>query len=369
MKYKRIVFKVGTSSLTHEDGSLSRSKVKAITQQLSMLHEADHEIILVSSGAVAAGFGPLGFKKRPTKIADKQAAAAVGQGLLLEEYTTNLLMHRIVSAQILLTQDDFVDKRRYKNAHQALTVLLNRGAIPIINENDSVVIDELKVGDNDTLSAQVATMVQADLLVLLTDVDGLYTENPNTDPKAKRLEKIEVINREIIDMARGAGSSNGTGGMLTKMKAATIATESGVPVYICSSMKSDALIEAAEETNDGSYFVSQEKGLRTQKQWLAFYAKSQGVIWVDGGAAEALSKNGKSLLLSGVVEVEGNFSYHDIVTVADKESGKSLGKGRVQFGVSALEDMLRSQKAKGVLIHRDDWISITPEIQLLFIEF
>ena len=157
--------------------------------------------------------------------------------------------------------------------------------------------------------------------------------------------------------------------MLTKIKAATIATESGVPVYICSSMKSDALIEAAEETKDGSFFVAQEKGLRTQKQWLAFYAQSQGTIWVDGGAAEALSKNGKSLLLSGVVEVEGNFSYHDIVTVADKKTGQSLGKGRVQFGVSALEDMLRSQKAKGVLIHRDDWISITPEIQLLFTEF
>ena len=369
MKYKRIVFKVGTSSLTNEDGSLSRSKVKAITQQLAMLHEAGHELILVSSGAVAAGFGALGFKKRPTKIADKQASAAVGQGLLLEEYTTNLLMRQIVSAQILLTQDDFVDKRRYKNAHQALSVLLHRGAIPIINENDSVVIDELKVGDNDTLSAQVAAMVQADLLVLLTDVDGLYTGNPNSDPTAKRFEKIETINREIIDMAGGAGSSNGTGGMLTKIKAATIATESGVSVYICSSLKSDALIEAAEETRDGSFFVAQEKGLRTQKQWLAFYAQSQGTIWVDGGAAEALSKNGKSLLLSGVVEVEGNFSYHDIVTVADKETGQSLGKGRVQFGVSALEDMLRSQKAKGVLIHRDDWISITPEIQLLFTEF
>ena len=369
MKYKRIVFKVGTSSLTHKDGSLSRSKVKAITQQLAMLHEAGHELILVSSGAVAAGFGALGFKKRPTKIADKQASAAVGQGLLLEEYTTNLLLRQIVSAQILLTQDDFVDKRRYKNAHQALSVLLNRGAIPIINENDSVVIDELKVGDNDTLSAQVAAMVQADLLVLLTDVDGLYTGNPNSDPRAKRLERIETVNREIIDMAGGAGSSNGTGGMLTKIKAATIATESGVPVYICSSLKPDALIEAVEETLDGSFFVAQKKGLRTQKQWLAFYAKSQGAIWVDKGAAEALSQHGKSLLLSGVVDVESNFSYGDIVTVFDKETGKSLGKGRVQLGASGLKDVLRSQKAKGVLIHRDDWISITPEIQLLFTEF
>ena len=366
MKYKRIVFKVGTSSLTNEDGSLSRSKVKDITQQLAMLHEAGHELILVSSGAIAAGFGALGFKKRPTKIADKQASAAVGQGLLLEEYTTNLLLRQIVSAQILLTQDDFVDKRRYKNAHQALSVLLNRGAIPIINENDSVVIDELKVGDNDTLSAQVAAMVQADLLVFLTDVDGLYTEIliQIQEPNAWRESRPSIVRLLIwlVELVR----QTELGGMLTKIKAATIATESGVPVYICSSLKSDSMIEAAEETEDGSYFVAQEKGLRTQKQWLAFYAQSQGSIWVDKGAAEALSQHGKSLLLSGIVEAEGAFSYGDIVTVFDKESGKSLGKGRVQFGASALEDILRSQKAKGVLIYRDDWISITPEIQLLF---
>ena len=155
MKAKRIVFKVGTSSLTNPDGSLSRQKVKVITQQLALLHESGHELILVSSGAVAAGFGALGFKKRPIKVADKQASAAVGQGLLMEEYTSNLLLRNIVSAQILLTQDDFADQRRYKNAHQALSVLLNRGAIPIINENDTVSIAELKVGDNDTLSAQV----------------------------------------------------------------------------------------------------------------------------------------------------------------------------------------------------------------------
>lgn len=369
MKYKRIVFKVGTSSLTNEDGSLSRSKVKAITNQLAMLHEAGHELILVSSGAIAAGFGALGFKKRPTKIADKQASAAVGQGLLLEEYTSNLMLRHIVSAQILLNQGDFADKRRYKNAHQALSVLINRGAIPIINENDTVSIEEMKIGDNDTLSAQVAAMVQADLLVLLTDVDGLYTANPSSDPTAKRLDTIEDINQDIMDMAGGAGSSNGTGGMMTKIKAAMIATGSGVPVYICSSLKPDAMIEAAEKQEDGSIFVAQEKGLRTQKQWLAFYAKSKGTVWVDKGATKALSENGKSLLLSGVVAVEGHFSYHDIVKVCDKETGKLLGKGRVHFGYSAIDDMLKSQKAKGVLIHRDDWISITPEIQLLFTEF
>ncbi|WP_297663374.1 glutamate 5-kinase [uncultured Streptococcus sp.] len=369
MKAKRIVFKVGTSSLTNPDGSLSRAKVREITHQLSVLHEAGHELILVSSGAIAAGFSSLGFKKRPTKVADKQASAAVGQGLLLEEYTTNLLLKKIVSAQILLTQDDFADKRRYKNAHQALSVLLNRGAIPIINENDTVSIEELKVGDNDTLSAQVAAMVQADLLVLLTDVDGLYTANPATDPTAQRLERIETISSDLIDMAGGAGSSNGTGGMLTKIKAATLATMSGVPVYICSSLKSNALLEAASQTRDGSFFSAQDKGLKTQKQWLAFYAKSQGAIYVDQGAAQALRYDGKSLLASGIVSLEGHFSYQDTVTVYEEETGAILGKGRVRFGKPALKDMLRSNKPKGVVIHRDDWISITPELQLLFSEF
>jgi len=369
MKAKRIVFKVGTSSLTNADGSLSRAKVKEITRQLALLHEAGHELILVSSGAIAAGFSSLGFKKRPTKVADKQASAAVGQGLLLEEYTTNLLLKQIISAQILLTQDDFADKRRYKNAHQALSVLLNRGAIPIINENDSVAIEELKVGDNDTLSAQVAAMVQADLLVLLTDVDGLYTANPSINPDARRLEKIEKISSELIDIAGGAGSSNGTGGMLTKIKAATLATMSGVPVYICSSLKSDALLEAAEETKDGSLFLAQEKGLKTQKQWLAFYAKSQGEIYVDQGAADALRNNGKSLLVSGLVSVSGSFAYQDTVTVYEEGCGAILGKGRVRFGKSALKDMLKSNKPKGVVIHRDDWISLTPELNDLFAEF
>jgi len=369
MKAKRIVFKVGTSSLTNADGSLSRAKVKEITRQLALLHEAGHELILVSSGAIAAGFSSLGFKKRPTKVADKQASAAVGQGLLLEEYTTNLLLKQIISAQILLTQDDFADKRRYKNAHQALSVLLNRGAIPIINENDTVAIEELKVGDNDTLSAQVAAMVQADLLVLLTDVDGLYTANPSNNPDARRLEKIEKISSELIDMAGGAGTSNGTGGMLTKIKAATLATMSGVPVYICSSLKTDALLEAAEETKDGSLFLAQEKGLKTQKQWLAFYAKSQGEICVDQGAADALRNKGKSLLVSGLVSVSGNFAYQDTVTVYEEGSGAILGKGRVRFGKSALKDMLKSNKPKGVVIHRDDWISLTPELNDLFAEF
>ena len=368
MKYKRIVFKVGTSSLTNPDGSLSRAKVKAITQQLAMLHEEGHELILVSSGAIAAGFSSLGFKKRPTKIADKQASAAVGQGLLLEEYTSNLLMKGIVSAQILLTQDDFVDKRRYNNAHQALSVLLTRHAIPIINENDTVSIEELKVGDNDTLSAQVAAMVQADLLVLLTDVDGVYNDNPSKNPSAKRFDVIDEITKELVEMAGGAGSSNGTGGMYTKIKAATIATMAGVPVYICSSLKEQALIEAAHQTVDGTYFTAQEKVMKTHKQWLALYAKSKGKLVVDTGAKQALQEEGKSLLISGVKAVEGEFYESEIVTVVD-EHYQVIGKGQTRLSKYAIAQQLSKNNRKGIVIHRDDWMTISGELELLEQEF
>ncbi|MBP2623151.1 glutamate 5-kinase [Streptococcus oricebi] len=369
MDYKRIVFKVGTSSLTNPDGSLSHSKVEKITRDLTLLHEAGHELILVSSGAIAAGFSSLGFRKRPRKIADQQAAAAVGQGLLLEEYTRHLLAEKIVSAQMLLTQDDFADKRRYQNAHQALAVLLNRGAIPIINENDSVAIAELKVGDNDSLSAQVAAMVQADLLVLLTDVDGLYTANPSQDQGAQRIERVDRIERKLLAMAGDAGSQNGTGGMLTKLKAAALATNAGVPVYICSSLPEEALLNAAKRQDQGTFFSAQIKRMRTQKQWLAFYAPSRGKLYLDQGASQALTAEGKSLLLSGVLASQGSFSYQDIVSVYDQTSGRLLGKGRVRLGQLALKDLLKAKKPKGILIHRDDWISLSEELAFFLAEF
>lgn len=367
MNHRRIVFKVGTSSLTHADGSLSRGKLQNITRQLAALHDAGHELILVTSGAVAAGYSSLGFKKRPTHIADKQAAAAVGQGRLLEEYTAQFLQKNIISAQILLTRDDFADKRRYQNAFQAMTVLLNRRAVPIINENDAVAVAELKVGDNDTLSAQVAGMMQADLLVLLTDVDGLYSGNPKHDPAARRIAHVEHISRELIAMAGGAGSANGTGGMLTKIKAATLATHAGVPVYICSSLQNDALLQAAAAQDNGTLFAAQ-KTMKTQKQWLAFYAASRGALRVDAGAEAALVQAEKSLLASGISAVAGEFLAGDVVTVYNADGGHILGKGRVKSGHSELQALLATAKPQGVVIHRDDWITVTPELELFLHE-
>ncbi len=227
-----IVIKVGTSSLTDRGGELSPDKVAGISRQICRVKERGHRVVLVSSGAIAAGFRSLGFSSRPTTIADKQASAAVGQGLLMEEYNKCFSACGIACGQLLLTRDDFADKRRFQNAFAALQVLLERGAVPIINENDTVAVDELKIGDNDTLSAQVAAMVHADLLILLTDIDGLYTANPNRDRNARHIDVVEQIDEKVLSAAAGAGSSVGTGGMQTKLRGAALATEAGVEVSV-----------------------------------------------------------------------------------------------------------------------------------------
>lgn len=358
MQEKTIVFKVGTSSLTQENGSLDRIKVARITNQLAQLHQQGHHIVLVTSGSIAAGFRRLGFAKRPTKIAEKQASAAVGQGLLIEEYTQQLMKDGIVSAQILLTQDDFADARRYQNASQALRVLLYQRAIPIINENDTVAIEEIKVGDNDTLSAQVASLLKADLLVLLTDVDGLYTANPQTDPTAKQLEKIETITEELFQMATGTGTSNGTGGMVTKLQAARLATKSGVPVFICSSKKDTALLEAVYQKNKGTLFLADTKSMKQRQQWMAFYARTDAWIEIDQGAEEAMLYRGRSLLSAGVCAIEGEFEVGSIVEVYSHDQHRLIGKGRVKISSKDVLQLIETKEIGRVFIHRNDWVTL-----------
>ena len=258
MEKQTIVVKVGTSSLTLSDGTMDAEKIRNITTQLAALQTAGHHVILVSSGAIAAGFSRLGFKKRPTKIADKQAAAAVGQGLLMEEYTKNLMAYQIPGAQILLNRSDFEDRRRYKNIFSSLSVLLGRGAIPIINENDTIAIEELKVGDNDTLSAIVATSVHADLLVLLSDIDGLYTADPHKDPDAARIELVPEITDEILRLADGKGSELGTGGMKTKLSAAKIVTKAGTDMIIANGAEVEKLYALLDGKSIGTRFLGRK---------------------------------------------------------------------------------------------------------------
>lgn len=358
MTYHRIVFKVGTSSLTDAAGNLLPEKIEKITRQLAQLHKAGHQLILVTSGSIAAGFRRLGFDKRPTRIAEKQASAAVGQGLLIEEYTKYLLEDGIVSAQVLLTQDDFADARRYQNASQAMQVLLKQGAIPIINENDMVAVEEIKVGDNDTLSAQVASLIKADLLVLLTDVDGLYTANPSTDPTAQHIPEVHEISPELHAMAAGAGTANGTGGMATKIQAAVLATRSGVPVYICSSAADTAMLEAVSQANRGTLFHADRQKLNQRKQWLAFYARTEGAVYLDQGATQAMKDQGRSLLVSGVKALDGSFQAGDIVSVYSQADQTLIGKGRVKLSSDELRQKMTALNPEGMVIHRNDWVSL-----------
>lgn len=358
MEKKLFVFKVGTSSLTQDNGSLDRIKLARITRQLAQIHQQGHKLALVTSGSVAAGFTRLGLPRYPTKIAEKQASAAVGQGLLIEEYTNNLMMDGVTSAQVLLTQEDFSDNRRYKNASRALRILLNHDVIPIINENDTVAIEELKVGDNDTLSAQVASLLKADLLVLLTDVDGLYTGNPNTDPDAEYLPVVETIDDDLYKMATGAGSANATGGMTTKIQAAEVATKSGVPVFICSSEKDTALLEAINQDNKGTLFKANESMLSQRKQWMTFYARAQTSIEVDDGAAKAMVQSGSSLLAAGITQVNGDFEANDVIEVYRSSDKTLIGKGRARLNSQDLEELLESDKPNGIVIHRNDWVTL-----------
>lgn len=365
-KKLRIAIKIGSSSLTEEEGGISQVKLADHVNAIAMLKEWGHEVILISSGAVAAGFAKLGFHSRPTSIEMKQASAAVGQGLLIQTYAEMFSHFNIPVAQILLTRRDFSNRRQYMNAHNTLTALLQRGALPIINENDTVSIDELTFGDNDMLSALVAGLIHADILLILTDTDGLYNDNPRTNPTAKRFNHIEKITPDIEQMATGAGSKVGTGGMKSKVIAAKTALSFGVRVFVGNGQGNQKLLEMIEGRGQGTYFgPNQLSSMNNKKQWIAFHADTKGTIVIDQGAKEALMNYGKSLLPSGIVAAEGQFQAGDVVEVVSAK-GKTLGKGITGYPVDLLKQAMGNssnyvtQIAQGIkpeVIHRDEWVS------------
>ncbi len=356
MNKKLYIIKIGTSSLTSATGDIDREKIKDIVRQVSDVRDMGHDAVIVTSGSIAAGFRALGYSKRPTSVAAKQASAAVGQGLLMEEYTTFFAERGYVTAQILLTRGDFTDKRRYKNAFSALEILLSRGAIPIINENDTIAVEELHVGDNDTLSAQVAAMLHADLLVLMTDTDGLYTKNPATHSDAEHIPLVERITPEIEGYAGGAGSANGTGGMITKIRGASLATRAGVQVLICSSKDDSVIVNAVKGSAKGTLFKA-DGSLKTRLQWMAFYAPSSGNIFIDAGAAEAITHRGKSLLAAGVCAVEGDFNKGDVVRILTSGDHVQVGRGIVGCSRAELAEMLNGRdRHSEIAVHKDDLV-------------
>ncbi|OFI05347.1 glutamate 5-kinase 1 [Clostridium acetireducens DSM 10703] len=351
---KRVVVKIGTSTLTYSNGLLNLNRIELLVRQLSDLHNRGIEIILVSSGAIGAGIGKLGLNSKPKTIPEKQAAAAIGQGILLHMYEKVFSEYSKTIAQILLTREDMMDRTRFLNARNALFTLLDKDIIPIINENDAIVVDEIKFGDNDTLSSLVSSLVEADLLIILSDIDGLYDCDPHTNKSAKLFDLIEKITPEIEKMAGGAGSNLGTGGMATKIKAGKIATSSGTDMVIVNGSRNNILQSVLDGENVGTWFKSKNAPLAAKKRWIAFNSNIKGNLIVDKGACEALCSCQKSLLASGILSIEGTFDKGESVSIKD-ENNKELARGLVNYNSKELNLIkgLKSCEFESKINHND----------------
>jgi glutamate 5-kinase len=332
---KRIVIKVGSSSITHETGRLDLGRIEKLSREIADLMASGKEVVLVSSGAVAAGLGKLGLKEKPKTIPEKQAVAAVGQGVLIHIYGKVFGEYSQTVAQVLLTREDTIARERCLNSRNTLLTLLGMGVLPVINENDAVAVDELKIGENDTLSAMVASLIDADLLIILSDIDGLYTANPASDPGAILLHQVGEIDEKIEASCGGAGSARGTGGMFTKVQAAKIATSSGIPLVIANSKTESVLHRVVSGEPLGTLFSAKENGHGFKKRWISFGAKVEGSVSVDSGCEKSVVSGGKSLLPAGLIGVEGEFGQGAVVKVLSA-SGRELGRGMVNYSSEEL---------------------------------
>ena len=343
-KAKRIIVKVGTSTLNYATGKLNIEKIEHLVRELSDLANQGHEIILVSSGAVGAGLERMKKAQRPKTIPEKQALAAIGQGVLMHLYEKLFAEYGQTVAQVLLTKENSRQYSQYINSRNALTALLDMGVIPIINENDAVAVDELKIGDNDTLSAIVATLVDADLLIILSDIDGLYTANPSKDKNAKLLSEIKHITPEIEQMAGGAGTAMGTGGMSTKIKAGKIAVNSGITMIIASGSEDNIIRRLIKGEDLGTIFPAKETHLKRRKSWLAFGKQICGDIIVDEGCEKAVL-SGSSLLAVGIREIAGDFSKGNTVRILSL-SGREIARGSVNYNSAILAKLKGHQTSE-----------------------
>ena len=365
---RRIVVKVGTSTLTHPNGKLNYSRIEGLVRELANAVNAGKQILLVSSGAVGAGMDRLGWKEKPKTIPAKQAAAAVGQGILMHTYEKLFAEYGQVVAQVLLTREDSVNRRRYANSRNTLLTLLDIGVIPIINENDAVSIDELKIGDNDTLSANVAAIVDADLLIILSDVDGVYSANPQTDPQARLLPEIAEVTPEVEAICGGAGTMRGTGGMLTKMAAARMAMNSGIVMVIASGGRDGVVQSILDGRPIGTLFPPRQNRLQFRKRWLAFGARIKGRLTVDKGCAQALLSNGSSLLAAGIKSVDGSFEQGSTVSIVNPD-GWEIARGLVNYSTDDVRKIMGAHtheiaeilghKPYDEVVHRDNLVLLS----------
>lgn len=352
--YKRIVIKVGTSTITAPTGEIDQGFLDSLAIQIAELKSAGADVLLVTSGAIRAGMEKMGFTERPSTIPEKQAAAAVGQGYLMQMYLETFAKRGIIVGQVLLTREDFGVRKRYLNARNTMLELFRHGVLPIVNENDTVAIDEIKVGDNDTLAALVAANLEADLLILLSDVPGLYDQHPGKSSTASIIPVITKIDARIRSIAGGAGTANGTGGMRTKIDAAVIATNCGVTMYIGHGRQPDVITDIASGKPLGTAFLPREECLCSRKRWIAFGAAPRGGIVVNEGAASAIREHGKSLLAAGITDVIGKFSTGAIVRLLDME-GNQLARGFVNYSAEEISKLKgrQSSEIESILGHKD----------------
>ncbi|MGI8774170.1 MAG: glutamate 5-kinase [Actinomycetota bacterium] len=359
----RLVIKVGTSSLVAPDGSPDVDRLARLCDGIKEARDRGIDVVLVSSGAIAAGLRPLGLTSRPADIPSLQAAAAVGQARLFDIYSRLLREREIVSAQLLLTGYDFMQRQHYLNARHTLDRLLLLGALPIVNENDTVAVDEIRFGDNDRLAALVANLAHARCLLLLTDAAGVHAADPRTVPDAPLLDEVEKITPELERSAGGRGSDLSSGGMASKLAAAWVATFSGVGVVVASADQRDVIASVIEGRSVGTYFHPRPTKASARRLWIAFGQPPRGTIVVDTGARHALTRDKRSLLAVGVREVRGHFDAGATVDVAD-ERGEVFARGLVRYGSSDLGDAARGSAAEmrgREAIHRDQLIVLESE--------
>ncbi|MBA4389708.1 MAG: glutamate 5-kinase [Syntrophus sp. (in: bacteria)] len=363
---KRLVIKIGTSVLVDDDKKISTNKIKAIAKQVSAARDLNIEVIIVSSGAIACGMETMGLTKKPKEIATRQALASVGQVLLMKMYRENFEKSKMKVGQILLTHEDIKNKTKCINLMNTLDALLKMGIVPVINENDALSFTEIKFGDNDNLSALIAQIADADLLLLLSDVEGLFERDPNEDPHARMIPLVKRIDKEIEATATETGSEKSVGGMISKLEAAKKAGYYGIPTRVVLGTRENVILKVIEGQSVGTLFLPVRK-LARKKWWTAFAFKSKGTLWIDKGAEQAVVHNGKSLLPSGIVKSDGHFTSGECIEMKNLE-GKVIAKGIINYSSSDVERIkgLKSvdiEKKLGYkyteeIIHRDNMVVI-----------
>ncbi|MFT2110310.1 glutamate 5-kinase [Marinomonas sp. 2405UD68-3] len=364
---QRIVVKIGSALLTNDGQGLDIENIGKWVEQIAHLRESGKEVVLVSSGSIAAGMTRLGFTTRPKQVNELQAAAALGQMKLVGLYESHFVRHGLHTAQILLTHDDLSNRRRYLNARSALRTLLSFGVVPIVNENDTVVTDEIRFGDNDTLGALVANLVEADVLIILTDQLGLFDKNPRDHEDAELISHAFASDERLESMASGGAGTLGSGGMLTKVRAAHLAARSGADTLIASGREEDVISRVVSGEIIGTWLQPEYGRMAARKQWLAGHLKSRGDLVLDAGAVKALRSGGKSLLPVGVKDAEGSFSRGDMVRCVD-ESGVLIARGLINYGVAETLKLLGrpsveigsilGYEGESELIHCDDLVVV-----------